>query len=107
MVNIVVNLEWNVFYYDSNAKEIQVLNVFNHGRYRKDVEDLLHKCTDMEDFSEKLKSVTSYYFWGKCEWETVIHPWVGYDNKSSKKIDVFWQLQNNWSRFVEYLWEMR
>ena len=25
MINIVVNLEWNVFYYDSNAKEIKVL----------------------------------------------------------------------------------
>lgn len=105
MINISVNLEWNVFYYDLNAKEIQVLNVFNHGRYRKDVEDLLHKCTDMEEFSDKLKSVTMYYFWSKCEWETVIYPWVG-DDKAAKKIDVFWQLQNNWSRFVEYLWDM-
>lgn len=106
MTNIVVNLEWNIFYYDSNAKEIKVLNVFNHGRYRKDVEDLLHKCTDINDFSDKLKSITMYYFWAKCEWETIIYPWVG-DDKAAKKIDVFWQLKNNWDRFVEYLWEMR
>lgn len=105
MISISANVEWNVFYYDFNAKEIKVLNVFNHGRYRKDVEDLLHKCTDMEEFSDKLKSVTMYYFWCKCEWETVIYPWVG-DDKAAKKIDVFWQLQNNWSRFVEYLWDM-
>ena len=101
-----MNLEWNVFYYDFNAKEIKVSNVFNHGRYKVDVEDLLHKCTDMEEFSDKLKSVTMYYFWCKCGWETIIYLWIG-DEKVSKKIDVFWQLQNNWNRFVEYLWEMR
>ena len=44
-------------------------------------------------------------FWSKCEWETVIYPWVG-DEKAAKKIDVFWQLQNNWDRFIEYLWDM-
>ena len=46
-----------------------------------------------------------YYFWSKREWETVIYPWVG-DEKAAKKIDVFWQLQNNWDRFIEYLWDM-
>ena len=104
-MNIKMNLEWNVFYYDFNAKEIKVSNVFNHSRYRKDIEDLLHKCTDMEEFSDKLRSVTMYYFWSKCEWETVIHPWVG-NSKAAKKIDVFWQLKNNWDRFVEYVWNM-
>lgn len=98
-------LEWNVFYYDFNTKEIKVSNVFNHGRYKEEVEELLHKCTDIDDFSDKLKSITMYYFWSKCEWETVICPWIG-DDKATKKIDVFWQLQNNWSRFVEYLWDM-
>lgn len=98
-----MSLEWNVFYYDFNAKEIKVSNVFNHGRYKADIENLLHKCTDMEEFSDKLKSVTKYYFWCKCEWETVIYPWVG-DEKAAKKIDVFWQLKNNWNRFVGYVW---
>ena len=100
-----MNLEWNVFYYDFNAKEIKVSNVFDHERYKTDVEYLLHKCTDIEDFSDNLKSITAYYFWSKYEWETVIHPWVG-DDKAAKKIDVFWQLKNNWDRFVEYSWEM-
>ena len=106
MIIISVSLEWNVFYYDFNAKEIKVSNVFNHGRYKEEVEELLHKCADRNDFSDKLKSVTMYYFWCKCEWETVVYPWVG-DDKAAKKIDVFWQLENNWNRFVEYLWEMR
>ena len=97
-----MNLEWNVFYYDFNAKEINVSNVFNHGRYKEEVEELLHKCTDIDNFSDKLRSATMYYFWSKCEWETVIYPWVG-DDKAAKKIDVFWQIQNNWDRFVEYL----
>ena len=77
-------LEWNVFYYGFNAKEFKVSNVFNHGRYKEEVEELLHKCTNMEDFSDKLRSVTIYYFWCKYEWETVIYPWVG-DEKSSEE----------------------
>lgn len=101
-----MNLEWNVFYYDFSSKEIKVLNVFNHGQYRRDVEDLLHECSDKDDFSDKLKSITAYYFWAKCEWETVIRPWVG-DEKAAKKIDVFLQIHNNWDRFVEYLWDVR
>ena len=98
-------LEWNVFYYDFNAKEIKVSNVFNHVQYKEEVEELLHKCTNMEDFSDKLRSITMYFFWSKCEWETVIHPWIG-DEKVSKKIDVSWQLNNNWSQFVEYVWSV-
>lgn len=101
-----MNLEWNVFYYDFNAKEIKVSNVFKHDRYRNDVEELLHKCKNIEEFSDKLRSTTMYYFWSKREWETVIYPWVG-DEKAAKKIDVFWQLQNNWDRFIEYLWEVK
>lgn len=103
MISISENLEWNVFYYDFNAKEIKVSNVFNHSRYKQEVEELLHKCTDIEDFSDKLCSATMYYFWAKCEWEAVIYLWVG-DEKAAKKIDVFWQLKNNWYRFIEYLW---
>lgn len=95
----------NVFCYDSNAKEIKVSNVFNYKRYREDVKDLLYKCTDINDFSDKLKSITAYYFWSKWEWVTVIYPWVG-DDKAAKKIDVFLQLNNNWDRFVEYVWKI-
>ena len=98
-----MSLEWNVFYYDFNAKEIKVSNIFNHGRYRSDVEKLLRECTNINDFSDKLKSTTMYYFWSKCEWETEIYPWVG-DEDASIKVDVFWQLKNNWDRFVEYVW---
>ena len=36
-----MNLEWNVFYYDFNAKEIKVSNVFRHGRYKEEVEEFV------------------------------------------------------------------
>ena len=45
-----MNLEWSVFYYDFSAKEIKVSNVFRHGRYKEEVEELLHKCKDIEEF---------------------------------------------------------
>ncbi len=98
-----MNLEWNVFYYDFNDKEIKVSNIFNHDRYKREVEELLHKCTDISDFSGKLRSATMYYFWSKCEWETVIHPWVGNDS-AAIKVDIYWQVQMNWDRFIDYLW---
>ena len=51
--------------------------------------------------------VAKVYFVIKLERPLVqLNAWVG-DNKVAKKIDVFWQLENNWNRFVEYLWEMR
>ena len=34
-----------------------------------------------------------YMYWGRCEWEIVLKPWVGHDNE--QKVDVHWQLMNN------------
>lgn len=98
-----MDLYWNVFMYNSTTKKIVVENVFNHSNYKKDIEELIHNCTDnVYAFSEKVRSVSVYYFWSKCEYETVIYPWVG-DDKCKRKVDVFWQLEMNWENFIEYL----
>ena len=41
-----------------------------------------------------------YYFWSKCEWEVLISPWVG-GNDEEIKVDVAWQIMNNWDVFVD------
>ena len=43
----------------------------------------------------------------KSEWEVVITPWVGTKETKPVKVDVFWQVQNNWDVFVDYCWEHR
>lgn len=103
-----IKLEWNVFIYDINERQIELFNVFNHGRYRQEIIKLLnHRCDFMlKEFTEKVKSSTMYYYWCKCEWEILIAPWIGDFDKESIKIDVYRQLEMNWDHYVKYLWEI-
>ena len=36
-------LEWNVIQYNFNHKKIETRNIFDHGRFREEVDQLLHK----------------------------------------------------------------
>lgn len=71
-----VDLEWNVFIYGINKRQMQIFNVFEHGRYRQEIVELLNHKDDytQEGFKEKVKSLTMYYYWYKCEWEILIAP---------------------------------
>ena len=103
-----VDLEWNVFVHDINKRQMKIFNVFNHGRYRKEIIELLNCRYDytLEEFKEKVKASTMYYYWCKCEWEILIAPWVGDFDKDSIKIDVYKQLEINWNHYIKYLWEI-
>ena len=46
-----------------------------------------------EEFKEFIKGKSMYMYWGRCEWEIVLKPWVGHDNE--QKVDVHWQLMHN------------
>lgn len=103
-----VDLEWNVFVHDINKRQMKIFNVFNHGRYRQEIIELLNCRYDytLEEFKEKVKASTMYYYWCKCEWEILIAPWVGDFDKESVKIDVYKQLEINWNHYIKYLWEI-
>ena len=103
-----VDLEWNVFVHDINKRQMKIFNVFNHGRYRQEIIELLNRRDDytLEEFKEKVKSSTMYYYWCKYEWEIIIAPWVGDFDKESVKIDVYKQLEMNWNHYIKYLWEI-
>ena len=87
---------------------MKVFNVFNHGRYRQEIIELLNHKDDytLEEFKEKVKSSTMYYYWCKCEWEILIAPWIGDFDKESVKIDAYRQLEMNWNHYIKYLWEI-
>jgi len=126
-------MEWNVYYHDFNKKEITKWNIFNHGRFAEDVKKLLKEDITKEEFSEKLKRTLQYFFWSKCEMETVITSWPCYIDKKEldrlnfeyedynkkyghypykinvapdvgEKIDVFDQVSMNWNVFVDYVY---
>lgn len=103
-----VDLEWNVFVHNINKRKIKVFNIFNHKRYKQEIVELLNHRDDytLEEFKEKVKSSTMYYYWCKCEWEILIAPWVGDFDKESVKIDVYKQLEINWNHYIKYLWEI-
>lgn len=98
------NMKWNVFYHDPNKDSIEVFNIFEHSGFFKDIEDAHKECKNKDDFAIKLESSLLYYFWSKCEWETIITPWCGSQINKPKKVDVYWQVMNCWDAFVDYVW---
>lgn len=98
-------MEWNVFRYNMNLREIETYNIFNHGSFRKYVIEAIKKYNNKDDFFEQLKTELLYYFWSKAEWEVVIASWVGGDReKDAKKIDVYSQVMANFEIFADYVW---
>ncbi len=72
-----------------------------------DIEKAFKKCKTKEEFAEALRHSLMYYFWSKCEWEVLISPWFGSRNTKDIKVDVYWQIKNNWEIFVDYVWNSR
>jgi hypothetical protein len=100
-------MEWNVFYHNVNADRIETFNVFRHGGLVADIASLVKKRKNKEEFAEGLRRSVMYYFWSKCEWEVLISPWCGSRSNKPIKVDVYWQIMNNWDIFLEYTWEHR
>lgn len=103
-----IKLEWNVFIYDIYNQQIEAFNVFYYERYRQEIIKILNHQRDfsLEEFKEKVKSSTMYYYWCKYEWEILIAPLIGDFYKESIKIDVYKQLEMNWDHYIKYLWEI-
>ena len=129
-------MEWNVYRHDFNKKTIEKWNIFNHGRFAEDVKKLLEEDVTKEEFAEDLKHKMRYYFWSKCEMETIITSWPCHIDKKEldrlsfeyedynqkyghypykinvapdvgKKVDVFDQVTMNWGIFVDYVWSYK
>lgn len=100
-----IPLEWYVYYHDVNAKEIKVLNIFNHRAFKTAVWKHLQECTDRSDFSEQVRGELFYYFGCKCEYEVLICSWCG--DYADSKVDIYSQVRLNFDVFVDYLWSKK
>ena len=123
---------WNVFRHDCNKKEIVTYNVLSEHMV-DELKKKKKKCSSKEEFSEQLKRVMMYYFWSKSEHEVVITNWPVHVNMKeldkissereafykergrdpyclyvnpdvSSKIDIYKQLEINWDKFLDYVW---
>ena len=102
----VFKMKWNVFYYNINAHKIEIFNIFDHWKFREDLQSDLKKCRTKEAFAERLKSELSYYFWAKSEYELLFSPWVGGNReKDTIKVDVYTQVMANFEILLNYIWE--
>ena len=108
------NLVWNVYYHNWNRDKFEKFNVFEHGRFREDVEKICKEFKNSEDkmrFADRLRRELQYYFWSKCEWEVVITkkddriimtPWVG---RKEIKLDVTDETDFDWLLFHDKMIE--
>ena len=74
-------MEWYVYRYDFNKREIVPFNVFRHADFKEDVEEIDIKNISYKDFKNQLDKLTLYYFWSKCEYEVVITSWPPFITK--------------------------
>lgn len=94
-------LIWNV--YRCRNGHIQVYNIFQHGKFSNEVNQLLLQCKTKSEFSEELKKATLYYFNHKSEWEVIIEPTIAKE-PTATIIDAYSQVANNWNAFMDYIW---
>lgn len=98
-------MKWNVYYYNINKNEIECLNIFDHWRFKEDVQKLAKKRIKKEDFKEKLRKELFYYFCSKCEYEILLKAWIGRKDSKEIKIDIYKQVMLNFDIFAEYVWK--
>ena len=122
------NLAWYVYRHNINKDQIYKYDIFDHGRFREEVYELISKRDiTYEDFSEKLRCSLMYYFWSKAEHEIVITSFPPYIDKKEfdrlsseefrvlsnvrlrcgEKIDIYEQVRMNWDVFVSYVWNSK
>jgi len=100
-------LTWAVIYHDINGDRISTFDIFHHGGFKEDIRRSIKKISSKEEFATELRRSLFYYFGSKSEWEIVVGPWCGGKNTKEIKVDVYWQVMNNWGVFLEYVWSAR
>ena len=100
-------MTWNVIVYNINRDKIEIYNVFDHYGFVADIASMVKKRKNRKVFEIELRRSLMYYFWSKCQWEVLVTPWGSNPEDTHRKIDVYWQIINNWDIFLEYTWKNR
>ena len=104
-----VKLQWYAFRYDSNKNKIVFINVLSGmeeeivKKIKKGAKDKWQPVTDYNSFKEWLRRKLMYYYWCKSEHECLIGDWCSDPEETLEKHDIWWQLEPNLDRIVEYI----
>lgn len=102
-----MNLEWNVFRWDINARKLVTYNIMRHCSFIEWLGKRLFECKDKNTSREVIRRELMYYFWCKCEHELLIGDLFESDTNKFKKIDIYEQVMLNFDHFAEYVWNNR
>ena len=97
-------LEWLVYMYDFNAKEITTYNVLNENF----IQDLYtqvrrKKIVDRLDLRDYIVKYMRYHYWSKTEYEILIGDLFEKNISNFDKIDVFNQVMLNIDKLIDYV----
>lgn len=103
-------LEWFVWEYPTvwsgnEPYEPKTYNIFDHYKFSLDLYALKKKKLERKEFEEELGRILRYCFWSKCEYELQLFPWPSSEKDRGFKIDVWNQIEANWQRFADYVWD--
>lgn len=98
-----IDLKWHVLHYDFNTDEIVSYNVlygFNDVINKNVKNKTIHDRASLKEF---LISEFRYHYWCRSEHEILVSGLHSKDLKNTKKIDVYYQLEMNLDRIVDYI----
>ena len=97
-------LEWYAIREDFNSHRLENYNVL--GGLEKEIKKRVAKdnIKDYETFKANVRSLLMYYYWCRAEHEVLVSGLFCRDNEDEVyKIDVWYQLEPNLDRIVEYI----
>ena len=97
-------MKWNTIIYDNG--KIKYFNIFRNILFREAIEQIFRTPEQSrEDIEEQVKKKAQWQFWGRCEYEIILSEWPSSPKDNSYKLDVFEQLEANWERFIDYIYD--
>lgn len=104
-----INLTWYAFYMDFNSNKLKHTNVLGD-RFLLELHKKVYKkeIYDYSSLKEFTKRYLMYYFWSKSECEVGVCSLStlyteNYSNDKFYKIDIWYQLEPNLDRIVDYI----
>lgn len=104
-----MKMVWNVFLYDERRDSRytpEKFNIFQNCSFKKAVEELFSIPEQTrEQITSEIRRLAMWQFWSRCQYEFILLSWPPRDGEQGYKMDVFEQLEMNWERFIDYVWD--
>ena len=97
-------MKWNTISYDNG--KIEYFNIFRNISFREAIEEIFRiPEQSREEIEEQVKRKAKWQFWSRCEYEIILSEWPPNATDNNYKLDVFEQLEANWERFMDYIYD--